>query len=168
MKVTWSNYKVFAVSDTHFGHEKIITLANRPFSSVEEMNETLVSNWNSVVSEDDLVVFGGDFMWKKKEAVWFDRLNGAKHLVVGNHDHSDALNLGWVQTHTRLEVELYDNYIVFDHYPLESWNKQFHGSVHFYGHTHKAITPIKNRVCMCVEETNYTPLNVKDVLENLK
>src|ERR1700679_1209220 len=89
-----------AISDLHLGHTRIIELANRPFSSVEEMNEQMVLRWNSVVGENDDVFFGGDFMFSKKD-VWFDRLNGVKHLIKGNHDHKETLKLGWYSIHDR-------------------------------------------------------------------
>lgn len=50
----WSVYKgadimkTFAVSD-HFDHANIIKLANRQFSDVNEMNNKIIENWNSVV-----------------------------------------------------------------------------------------------------------------------
>lgn len=35
---------LFLTSDSHFNHANIIKFCNRPFDSVEEMNETLISN----------------------------------------------------------------------------------------------------------------------------
>lgn len=49
------------ISDTHFSHEKIISLGERPFSSVREMDEALIKNWNSVVPKDGIVLHLGDF-----------------------------------------------------------------------------------------------------------
>ena len=51
--------KVYFISDTHFFHKNIITYCDRPFSSVEEMNEQLIYNWNTIVSEDDDVIICG-------------------------------------------------------------------------------------------------------------
>lgn len=75
-------------SDLHFDHRNIITYCNRPFSSVEEMNEVLVQRWNSVVSESDHVYCLGDFSLSRRSVQAFTlRLNGIKTLVAGNHDH---------------------------------------------------------------------------------
>ena len=44
-----SDEKVFFIADTHFGSEKIFHYENRPFESVDEMNEIIVYNWNKTV-----------------------------------------------------------------------------------------------------------------------
>lgn len=54
---------IFFTSDTHFWHENIIKFCNRPFSSVEEMNDTIIENWNKVVGENDIVFHLGDFVF---------------------------------------------------------------------------------------------------------
>jgi calcineurin-like phosphoesterase family protein len=79
---------LFFTSDTHFGHARIIELCNRPFASVEEMNEAMIDNWNSVVGPKDSVVHLGDVAlgpWVEWDGI-LSRLNGFKSLVVGNHD----------------------------------------------------------------------------------
>lgn len=48
-------------SDTHFGHENIITHCQRPYRSVAEMNFDFARRWNAVVAPDDLVYDLGDF-----------------------------------------------------------------------------------------------------------
>ena len=48
---------IFFTSDTHFGHANIIKYAHRPYAEVDEMNKTLIDNWNSVVSNEDLGYF---------------------------------------------------------------------------------------------------------------
>lgn len=161
--------KKFAISDLHFGHARIIELAHRPFANVEEMNETMVMNWNSVVDDDDDVYFGGDFMFTKNDE-WFDRLKGVKHLVMGNHDHKATLALGWYSVHERLEVEtLIGNerfLFVLDHYPIEDWNKRCRDSIHLYGHVHNVpVMELRRRFSMCAESVNYTPRNLDDFVK---
>ena len=150
-------HKKFVISDLHFADAKIIKLANRPFKDVEEMNAQMVERWNSVVDELDEVIFGGDFMWTKKDR-WFDQLNGIKHLVIGNHDHHETLALGWYSIQNRLELEHKGQFFVIDHYPIEEWNKKIHDSIHLYGHVHNTpVMELRHRFSMCAEHLDYTP-----------
>ena len=75
--------KVYVIADTHFGHEKIIRYCNRPFASVEEMDETMIKLWNETVSKNDTIIHLGDFGLGSKEYIKsiVERLNGKKILL---------------------------------------------------------------------------------------
>lgn len=80
---------VYFTSDLHIGHLRINELAGRPFSSVEEMNETIIERWNSVVRpmEDTVFVLGDIIMGNFKQNIELIRqLNGLKYMIPGNHD----------------------------------------------------------------------------------
>ena len=48
-------------SDLHFGHKNVITYCDRPWATVEEMNEALIKIWNDTVHPKDTVYCLGDF-----------------------------------------------------------------------------------------------------------
>jgi len=73
-------------SDHHFGHTNIIKYCNRPWSTVEEMNEGLISRWNEVVADEDVVWVLGDVTMRPSNLGPVSRLKGKKYLVAGNHD----------------------------------------------------------------------------------
>lgn len=79
---------IFFTSDTHFGHARIIELCNRPFASVEQMNEEIIRRWNEIVMPWDEVYHLGDVALGKIDDSLpvVSRLNGYKTLVSGNHD----------------------------------------------------------------------------------
>lgn len=84
---------IFFTSDLHFWHANVIKYCNRPYASVEEMNEKLILNWNSVVSPKDTVYVLGDFSLAIRPVETFThRLNGIKYLVSGNHDWGHSYN----------------------------------------------------------------------------
>ena len=58
MNYKFDGSKVYFTSDTHFYHSNIIGFCKRLFKNVEDMNETLIENWNQVVSQDDIVFQG--------------------------------------------------------------------------------------------------------------
>lgn len=78
----------FYISDMHLGHKKIIQMSKRPFENVEEMQEKMIENWNSTVSENDEVYLIGDIFYKfgGNMETLLKRLHGHKHLIIGNHD----------------------------------------------------------------------------------
>ena len=94
---------IFYIADTHFGHENILKLCNRPFDSIEAMTEALVENWNSRVKGNDKVYILGDMFYKTADAEGIlKRLKGQKHLILGNHDAS------WLEEYTVSKSEKMD------------------------------------------------------------
>ena len=75
-------------ADMHFGHQRIIELAGRPFGSVEEMNETIIERWNATVAPGDTVWVLGDVAMESigDSLAMCGQLAGRKLLVLGNHD----------------------------------------------------------------------------------
>lgn len=80
--------RTWITADEHFDHKKISEYTGRPFKTVDEMNETIITNHNAVVAPEDTIYILGDFALtkKKKMAYFVSRLNGYKILLVGNHD----------------------------------------------------------------------------------
>lgn len=100
--------KVWFTSDHHFGHEKIIELAGRPFGSVDEMNRTMIEHHNDVVGDSDTVWILGDVaMGQIKDTLpMVGQLRGHKYLIAGNHDRcfagvqtDPALRERWVKAY---------------------------------------------------------------------
>ena len=60
---------IFITADHHFNHKNIIEYCDRPFKTVEEMNNTMIEKWNNKVGKDDLVIHLGDFALGNKEKV---------------------------------------------------------------------------------------------------
>lgn len=88
--------EIWFTSDTHFHHKNVIAYCNRPFVSIEHMNEALITNWNAYVKPDDLIYILGDFCFggvSKIKAI-NERLNGKKWLIRGNHDDERVLKRG--------------------------------------------------------------------------
>lgn len=154
--------KVFFTGCTHFGHANIIRLCNRPFSSVEEMDEVLVENWNKTIKKGDTVYHHGDFAYKGKAShdEYLSKLNGNILLIQGNHDPSR-----WGQPYRELKLD--KKLIVMMHYPIEEWNGYFRGAIHTHCHTHKPdLVSAKRRFNVGVDSCNYTPISLEEILEH--
>jgi len=81
--------KYFVTADLHLGHDNIIKYCNRPFKSIDHMNDTLIKNWNERVKDEDSIYIVGDFCFKSSRSTtqkWIKLLNGNKIFIKGNHD----------------------------------------------------------------------------------
>jgi calcineurin-like phosphoesterase family protein len=138
--------KVFFTSDTHFGHDEIIDWCRRPYKDVNEMNEELIKNWNSVVGPTDVVYHLGDFalggsrLWKGT----LSRLNGKKYLIIGNHDEKN-LRSGYAVyfegIHWQVKIRVEGRAIYLNHAPFlcygGTYRPQEKAVWQFHGHTHE-------------------------------
>ncbi len=131
---------IWFTADTHFGHEAMVTLANRPFRSVLEMDAALITRWNTAVAPGDTVWHLGDFSHRASLAahVYRGRLNGRIHLIAGNHDGrivERAAHL-FESIGTLREIEVGGQAIVLCHYPMIEWPGAWRGAWHLFGHVH--------------------------------
>lgn len=134
----------FFISDMHFGHQNILKFDNRPWSSAEEMEEGLVNNWNSVVSNEDHVYHLGDFCWGKTPEYIriIKRLNGNIHLIAGNHEVGQSKELMKVIVDYKDYLDFTDSTtgykIICSHYPMLFYKHDADANTFmFCGHLHK-------------------------------
>src|ERR1041384_7110272 len=162
----------FLISDTHFGHRLMVRDGNRPWDTVEEMNEALIENWNKTVKPKDLVYHLGDVVMNRRYlAPMMARLNGRKKLVKGNHD------LFRLNEYTPWFEDIYGckpmHDMILTHIPIHPSDLgRFRGNIH--GHLHKnRITKGNDGVIdpryfsVCVEQIDYTPVSYEVVRETI-
>jgi calcineurin-like phosphoesterase family protein len=161
---------VFFTSDTHFGHEAAIRNCERPFTSIDEMDEVLIARWNDTVAPSDTVYHLGDFLCQspRDAAYYLDRLNGDIHLVEGNHDK------GMLRAHAGRfasvsivsEMAIAGQKLVLCHYPMREWNGCYHGAWHLHGHVHGRMNhdPVGHSMDVGVDcNENYRPWSFEEV-----
>lgn len=164
-------------SDTHYWHKNIIKYSNRPFSSVEEMNEALLENYNKVVKPGDCVYHLGDFAFcddDKAEAI-FKRLPGQKFFIWGNHDKNlqknrDLMKKYFVWAKDLASIRIGDQRIILCHYSMRVWNRSHHGAYQLYGHSHGSLFDDPKLLSMDVgvDPNNYYPINFDQVVAHMK
>jgi calcineurin-like phosphoesterase family protein len=159
---------IFFTADTHFGHKNIIQHCNRPFQTALEMNEALISNWNTRVQPHDSVYHLGDFAVLRPERVkeLAERLNGKIYLIRGNHERSTEHELcrdrfEWIKDYFNLKLSKTSSIVLF-HYALRVWEKRHWGAWHLYGHSHGKLPPIEGAFTMDVgvDCWNYSPVSL--------
>lgn len=170
--------KVFFTSDTHFGSKRTLELSKRPFNSVEEMDEQMISNWNSIVEKDDIVYHLGDF--GNYETI--RKLNGNIILLFGNYEHREILSvnhlleLGFKEVDTwkkrtilleDIKSDTYkeDNlYLNMAHEPSNINNHYCKNEFNIFGHIHKLQMVKRFGLNVGVDCHNFKPIDLDTVL----
>ena len=169
---------VYFTSDTHFGHKNIIEFCERPWNTVEEMNEALIKNWNSVVRENDIVFHLGDLQLGGGNQLMDDilpKLNGHIILIIGNHDphnlkprHLDLIDDYFEQ----LTVIIDGVQCVLTHCPNglpgrdPKWQFNLHGHLHSKKDEPQEQCSVKlqeNHYDVGVDNNNYTPISFDEI-----
>lgn len=159
--------EIWLISDTHFNHSNIIHYCHRPYRNVHEMDWDMVEKWNSVVKPQDHVYHLGD-VYMKASRGYIDNilgaLNGRKRLILGNHDNPKDCTI--LMRHFE-KVMLWRNFdkVVLTHIPLREENIPG-DRINVHGHIHTNPAPTERHRNVSVEQINYTPVNLDEVLSH--
>jgi len=160
---------VFFTADSHFGHFNILRYQNRPYKSAEEMDEGLISNWNSVVSKNDIVYHLGDFTFGSVKK-YTDRLNGNINLIIGNHDNLEQCHGHFCSIHASMTAKIGSEKIFLSHFAHRVWDRSHYNVPSLYGHSHGHLPAYGKSFDCGVDTHNYFPYSweeVKAVLDTL-
>jgi len=172
----------FLVSDTHFGHAGVCKFLRadgtklRPWDDAADMDEAMIERWNARVRPNDKVYHLGDVVINRRALQILHRLNGSKVLIKGNHD---IFKLEDYTPHFR-DIRAYHVMpgvgVILSHIPVHI---DSHGrfGLNIHGHLHDkrvmVTDPFGHREpmvdvryhCVCVEQTDYAPISLDEVLE---
>ena len=169
---------VFLTSDTHFGHAGVCHFTRndgvtklRPWTDPNEMDEEMVKRWNETVRPNDTVYHLGDVVINRKALKIMSRLNGDKVLMRGNHDifRDDEYRMYF------RELRAYHvmNGMILSHIPIHTESLGRFGK-NLHGHTHSNRVMLSSGEldyryhCVCVEQTDYTPILFEDVIKRIE
>lgn len=155
----------WVIADTHFGHLGVCRFLRddgtklRPWDNPEDMDEALVTNWNSVVKDPDRVYLLGDVAINKRSLDTLGRLKGRKVLVKGNHDIFKLKDyLPYFDDIRACVVKKGGdgNKVIMTHIPIHPDSLgRFGTNIHGHLHSNKIDDP--RYICVSVEQINFTP-----------
>ena len=183
---------IFFISDFHLGHEKILTFKRddatlmMDFSSIAEMNGTIVERWNSVVGVNDKVYILGDVAWGVDNLMWLNAMKGRKVLIKGNHDNLFNVRKFlpyFDDIHGVKPLSIKGFKCVLSHVPmhpmcLNRWDINIHGHTHSnhvqrepdsaYEAAHLSPRIDDRYVNVCCDEVDYTPVHLDTIIKSQK
>lgn len=191
---------IWFTSDTHFHHKNIVRGTSswqlneseigaqqlRDFDTLEEHDEALIQNFNSLVKPNDTLYHLGDWSFGGHEQIkiFRDRLQCKNiHLLFGNHDqHIEPINspyrelfasVGYYKELSFKVDQKWDQFrkvkICMCHYAMRIWNHSHHGSIMLYGHSHGSLLDNGTRsMDVGVDTNNLYPYHLDEILELLK
>lgn len=178
-------------SDPHFCHgigkeRNIVTLAGRPFSSVEEMDEQLIIRYNDRIGMNDTVLWLGDafLCHKEKAKEIMGRLNGYKLLINGNHDKNikTMVECGFDLVTHQVSIYIAGHTCRCCHYPyagvehnkgiddryLERRPERRKGELLIHGHTHINRKINNNMIHVGVDAWDFRPVLYDEMVQLIR
>lgn len=154
--------KVYFISDLHLGHKKILQFSSewREGNTIDEHDEWIVEQWNSVVRKNDVVYLLGDVAFSRDGLAKCERLNGFKKLIMGNHDQFR------VEDYTAVGFRVLGGMIKFkgfwlSHAPVHP--AELRGCKNIHGHVHSESIDDARYINVCVEAQDGLPRLLEEI-----
>ena len=164
-------------------HDKDFLYEPRGFSSIQEHDKTIISNWNSIISKNDIVYHLGDVMLGNNNygIQCLSSLNGNIKIIPGNHDTPTRLslykNIPNVEVLSFAEMLKYKKYNFYlSHYPTITSNFDDNFSlrtriINLFGHTHqkdKFFYDCPQLFHVGMDSNNCAPVLLDDIIGIIK
>ena len=163
------------IADLHLGHKNMAL--HRGFSTVEEHDEYIIKKWNSVVSKRDTTYLLGDLTMEKSTSYHLlDRLNGIKHVVLGNHDRRQDVKKLLEHVDSVAGMIKYKG-IFLTHCPVHPMEMDYRIKHNIHGHIHEKVVEYDVKLfgitlfkrvdqryhCVSCEHVDYTPKTLEEL-----
>lgn len=178
-------------SDLHLWHFNILKYGERPFKTLTEMHDALLTYHNELVKPNhscswlgDVTIWRGGQTQKRTFIDEIKKYNGHRRLYLGNHDH-------W---HTRVYAEVFEKIyatwrseegFICSHFPLHPRSlSSATANIHGHIHQHPAYEPVVFRgneldrnpqpprvvpyINVSVEAIGYKPIHLDQILAMIK
>jgi calcineurin-like phosphoesterase family protein len=159
---------IFFTGDTHFGDAPRIRVDHRPFKSIAEHDAALIERWNAAVGAKDEIYHLGDFTAfddAERVSALHAKLNGRKHLIIGNNDPPVAIeNKGWVSVGYYAEIKVDGKLLILCHYPFRTWHAMGRGAIDLHGHSHGRLKEETRQYDVGVDVFDYRPVTLATIL----
>lgn len=159
--------KTFFTADLHLGHTNILRYANRPFKTIEEMDEAIIERWNKKIQPGDRVFLVGDFAFRNGLR-YRARLNGRITLIRGNHDKPHRLRGVFEDVYDLFTFKEKDFIIVLCHFALRVWDRSHFGAWHLFGHSHGKLPGLGKSFDVGVDAHNFEPRSLDEIVAIMK
>ena len=171
---------IYFTSDLHLGHNRDFIFGPRGFTNVQDHDETIIRNWNALIQPDDVVYILGDIMLNDnvKGVRNFNRLNGTKYIILGNHDTKDRREIYKTQLFNTtvlgvaITIKIAGYNFHLSHYPcitanLDSDKPLKQKTINLFGHTHQQINSYADYDAMYhvgLDSHDNEPVEINDVI----
>ena len=157
------------ITDLHLSHANMAK--RRGFSTIEEHDEHVITQWNSVVHKRDVTYILGDVTMEKSAPYHLlDKLNGIKHVVLGNHDRRQDVKklLDYVES---IAGMIQYKGIMLTHCPIHPMELEYRFNKNIHGHIHDKVVmlngcPDPRYFCVSCEQVNFLPKSLEDLKIN--
>ena len=164
-------HKQYFIADPHFGHNNIITFKDdegkltRPFKTIEEMDDLIIENINSVVRIVDKLYILGDVAMNRRHLKTLERINTKKLILVrGNHDTFKLKDY----THYFKDIRAYKvmskHGLIFSHIPIHPHSLQGTINYNIHGHLHQNDLNDPHYFNIDPERIRYMPIELEEIL----
>jgi calcineurin-like phosphoesterase family protein len=171
----------YFVGDLHLGHEGMVRFTDkdgkkiRPYATIQEHDEALIKNINSVVKPEDRLYFLGDVVINRRCLPQIGRINGRKKLIKGNHD---IFKLEDYMPYFE-DISAYRIYpkmgVIMSHIPVHPNQLEHRFKFNVHGHLHSnlvlggkhAMQPDNRYINICPEHTKFMPVSMDEIIQKI-
>lgn len=170
---------IWLVSDTHLLHDRSFVWEPRGFQNIQDMDDAILTNWNEVVKDGDIVYHLGDVMLGHDLEAGLrivSKLKGEKYLAYGNHDTDNRLK-AFAVNHLFKDIQMGYRLkmgklsFICTHYPTLVANSVKESPVYsLHGHTHSKDrwSEVYHAYNVNVDAHDCKPVNLEDIMMEIR